>query len=189
MHHQFTPKQVARFWARVDTSGECWEWTGYRMPKMGYGAMYLGYKKERTSSGHAWPIGMTAHRFSWVLHFGSIPEGQWVLHRCDNPPCVRPDHLWLGTKGDNVRDMYAKGRGGYHGMPGEANHKAKLTEQQVYEMRAQYRALVNSLASRHEVTRSLIRQILIGKVWRHLLDEQALDERLPVALERDVPGE
>jgi hypothetical protein len=88
---------VDRFWEKVDKSGDCWLWTGHRGCK-GYGA--------------AWAEGrhQAAHRVSWELAFGAIPDGLHVLHHCDNPPCVNPDHLWLGTNSDNQRDCVAKGR-------------------------------------------------------------------------------
>lgn len=86
-----------RFWSKVQKGEGCWEWQGRRFP-FGYGAFYL----EGQWNG--------AHRASWRVHFGEIPDGLWVLHRCDNPPCVRPDHLFLGTHLDNVRDMCRKGR-------------------------------------------------------------------------------
>lgn len=167
MQIQYTPKDVARFWARVDKSGDCWIWTGYLMPK-GYGSLYLGYKPVEGKKRRAYPIGITAHRFSYILHYGEIPPGMSVCHKCDNRACVRPDHLWLGTNGDNVRDMYAKGRGGYHGIPGELHPSAKLTEQQVYAIRARHRQLVNELAEEHHVTKQLIRLILAGKAWKHI---------------------
>lgn len=91
------------FWPRVDKDGPvvrselgpCWVWKSSRNRPRGYGS----FKAQR------------AHRVSWELVNGPIPDGLWVLHKCDNPPCVRPDHLFLGTVGDNVRDMTAKGRG------------------------------------------------------------------------------
>lgn len=92
------PAPVDRFWARVDKSGECWVWTGAALPA-GYG---------RWKGAHRL---VYAHRFSWELANGPIPDGMLVCHRCDNPPCVRPDHLFLGTPTDNIRDMNAKGRG------------------------------------------------------------------------------
>jgi hypothetical protein len=88
---------AAPFWSRVDTSGDCWEWQGARVSK-GYGSLAI--------EGRA----ATAHRRSWELTYGPIPTGMHVLHRCDNPPCVRPDHLWLGTNTENVYDSMAKGR-------------------------------------------------------------------------------
>lgn len=153
---------VLRFWDHVDKSGECWIWTGYCQPK-GYGLFYpADYHRQRNNRT------TSAHRYSYELHFGPIPSGMSVCHRCDNPPCVRPDHLWLGTNGDNVRDMYAKGRGGYRGMPGSLHPSAKLTERDVYDMRAKYRRLVNDLAADYGVTRVLVRQILAGKSWQHI---------------------
>ena len=86
-----------RFWANVDKSDTCWEWTGYFHP-YGYGVLYVEGKN------------ILAHRLSWELENGSIPEGMQVLHHCDNPPCVRHDHLFLGTQADNIEDMCEKGR-------------------------------------------------------------------------------
>ena len=87
-----------RFWVKVDKSGDCWEWIAFRL-KSGYGRFW--YK----GAPHQ------AHRVSWMLHnLSEIPKGQCVLHRCDNPPCVNPDHLFLGTDADNVRDRDQKGR-------------------------------------------------------------------------------
>jgi hypothetical protein len=86
-----------RFWANVDKSGDCWEWQA-SVNLDGYGRFCLKGKRIR------------AHRLSWVLANGEIPEGMCVLHKCDNPPCVSPDHLFLGTRADNVRDMVQKGR-------------------------------------------------------------------------------
>ena len=92
-----TPEE--RFWTRVvgDLATGCWLWTGPRF-REGYGSLSYG------------PLRIRAHRFSWELHVGPIPEGLVVCHRCDNPPCVRPDHLFLGTQSDNLHDAVAKGR-------------------------------------------------------------------------------
>lgn len=97
-----TPEE--RFWVRVNkTADSCWEWTGARHP-LGYGNFNAGMRSDGTVRYIA------AHRFSWELTHGPIPEGHEVCHACDNPPCVRPDHLWLGTHLDNMRDMDTKGR-------------------------------------------------------------------------------
>lgn len=90
---------VASFWRRVDSSenDRCWPWLGARKPT-GYGFLSFQRKYWR------------AHRLAWFLTHGSIPAGQHVLHRCDNPPCCNPAHLWLGTHADNMRDRSAKGR-------------------------------------------------------------------------------
>ncbi len=90
---------VKRFWRKVNKTQSCWLWIGSRNQK-GYGLIGPG------SAGSM--IG--AHRLSWALHHGSIPDGLWVLHHCDNPPCVRPEHLWLGSNHDNVRDRELKDR-------------------------------------------------------------------------------
>lgn len=90
---------VERFMSRVavDPDG-CWLWTGLA-DQHGYGRIHFEGRVTR------------AHRVSWMIHEGPIPEGQKVLHRCDTPACVRPDHLFLGTQADNMADMNAKGRG------------------------------------------------------------------------------
>ena len=98
------PKPVAsledRFWPKVKKSNGCWEWTGWRN-WAGYG--YLGAVRGRGKL-------LGAHRVSYELNIGPIPHGLHVMHRCDNPPCVRPDHLELGTRSDNMSDAGRKGR-------------------------------------------------------------------------------
>lgn len=102
-----------RFWARVTvTESGCWEWTGCRLPPKpgaasGYGVLGSG---RTNAKGH--PFNLYAHRLSWeIAHGEEVPDGKYVCHHCDNPCCIRPDHLFLGTASDNTRDMYAKGRG------------------------------------------------------------------------------
>jgi hypothetical protein len=86
-----------RFWSKVQKGPDCWTWAGSRSAK-GYGRLNVGGAV------------CQAHRVSWELHRGAIPSDLFVLHRCDNPPCVNPDHLFLGTALDNSRDMVSKGR-------------------------------------------------------------------------------
>lgn len=88
-----------RFFSKVvkNPDNGCWEWTGAHGPA-GHGQFVVDHKK------------VVASRFSWELHFGKIPDGMEVCHKCDNPPCVNPEHLFLGTQGDNMRDCSAKGR-------------------------------------------------------------------------------
>lgn len=109
MPQKYTPEErIAVFWSRVEKSPEpdgCWLWTA-SVGSHGYGQMASGGPK---------PV--TTHTFSWTLHFGPVPEGVCVLHRCDVRRCVRPDHLFLGTDADNSRDMAAKGRHGRRTMP------------------------------------------------------------------------
>jgi hypothetical protein len=89
-----------RFWAKVRKSEGCWEWVGSKIPK-GYGNIGISYRPPKSA---------LAHRVSWEIHFGPIPGGMFVCHHCDNPGCVRPDHLFLGTNLDNIRDSESKGR-------------------------------------------------------------------------------
>jgi len=92
------PTREERFWNKVAKSDGCWEWTGtHRSGSYRYGVL-KGRKAE------------LAHRVSWEINVGPIPPGLDVLHHCDNPPCVRPDHLFVGTQGDNNRDRDRKGR-------------------------------------------------------------------------------
>ena len=92
---------VDRFWPKVDIKSEteCWNWTGARSP-LGYGR----FSVDRNES--VW----VASRYSWFIHNGPIPKGMYICHKCDNPPCVNPNHLFLGTQSDNIKDAYRKGR-------------------------------------------------------------------------------
>lgn len=94
--HLLTPEE--RFWLKVDKSGECWLWIAGKKGRDGYGSCWFGGKPSR------------AHRVSWELTNGPVPDGMVVCHRCDNPPCVNPDHLFLGTLKDNAQDRNRKGR-------------------------------------------------------------------------------
>jgi predicted DNA-binding protein (UPF0251 family) len=105
----------------VDRSGDCWPWLG-SCDAHGYGQMGYGQRKK-----------LKAHRVAWELANGAIPEGMSVLHRCDNPPCCNPAHLFIGTQADNMADAHAKGRQFIPQGPalrGEANPAAKLTDYQ-----------------------------------------------------------
>lgn len=86
------------FFPHVKKTDDCWIWDSPRRDKDGYGWFRPGGRR------------ISTHRFSWLYHRGPIPEGMSVLHRCDRPYCVNPDHLWLGTQKDNVQDMMQKGR-------------------------------------------------------------------------------
>lgn len=150
------PTFTERFWAKVDRSGECWAWTGYRMPS-GHGLFGRGGR----GNGMA-----LAHRVSWELHYGPIPEGMKVCHHCDHGWCVRPDHLFLGTQADNLADMRAKGRG--RGAPrGSAHPKSRLTEAQARYIKGSGRTL-RDLAAEYGVSATSIRHIKIGRSWSWL---------------------
>jgi hypothetical protein len=159
-----------RFWNNVykEHPSGCWLWEG-----------------STDRGGYGWVMGMgerKAHRVSWVIHFGVIPDELFVLHKCDNPSCVNPEHLYLGTHLDNVRD--AKERKRYRGAVGDANGlrkypekvrgsnngMSKLTEADVVEMR-QLRAegaRVSDIAEKYKLTCAHTSKILVGKLWSHV---------------------
>lgn len=114
-----------RFWEKVDKSGKCWVWTACKQA--------FGYGKFVIKKGDS-PV--AAHRLSYELEVGQIPKGLFVLHRCDNPACVRPAHLFIGTQRDNMQDMRSKGRWSYksRNQTGERNPNSILTDAQVAAM-------------------------------------------------------
>jgi hypothetical protein len=146
--------------AVVEHSG-CWEYTRAR-DKGGYGKFMLNRRHER------------AHRASYILHIGPIPEGLWVLHKCDNPPCCNPNHLFLGTPLDNQQDRRNKGRHGLHGSvthphrwrSGEESARAKVTWKQVKEIRAlEGKVSCRRIAEQYGVSDTLIRGIIGKQMW------------------------
>lgn len=155
------PTTEERFWAKVrKASGDaCWEWQASKT-HWGYGRFYNRKKR----------LVERAHRFSWELQGAPIPAGLNVLHRCDNPSCVRPDHLFLGTFKDNARDMVNKGRCRPGRFPGVKNPKAKLSPEQVRQIfeRNKSGESQSSLAREFGVTSNAVRGIVIGEKWRHL---------------------
>jgi hypothetical protein len=114
-----------RFWEKVDKSGDCWVWTASKQP--------AGYGKFVVTKGSS-PV--NAHRLSYELEVGPIPNGMQILHRCDNPSCVRPSHLFPGTQSDNMQDMRAKGRWQYkpRNQTGERNPNSILSDAEVAAM-------------------------------------------------------
>ena len=144
-----------RFWKKVRKTETCWIWIAGVNAK-GYGTM----KPEGEY------IPMLAHRFSWTLHCGEIPGGLCVLHKCDNPSCVRPDHLFLGTRADNNIDMHAKGRGGA-GRTGPGSRR-KLSDWEVREMCRRFQGnRAAKMASEHYgITYQYAWAILTGRARR-----------------------
>jgi hypothetical protein len=139
----------------VKPSG-CWEWNG-KGSAQGYGYVYHGNGKT------------LAHRVSWENTFGPVPDGLGVLHKCDNPPCVNPDHFFVGTNADNTRDRNNKGRANVPN--GESHWKSILTEKIVCEIRAypkRHPQYVRVLAEVYNVSISTIRLVLNRKIWRHV---------------------
>jgi hypothetical protein len=143
-----------RFWSKVDRgdASECWEWRASLKRPGGYGQFWSGEKLVLT------------HRFAWSIVYGDIPVGLHVLHRCDNPPCVNPDHLFLGTHSDNVRDMYRKGRRRVD-VRGERNSFSKLTREQVAEIRQRSCEATRELAREFGVSASHVRSLKAGIGW------------------------
>ena len=149
----------------IDEETGCHIWTGTRQrPNQGYGLLAI-------SGGRKY-----VHRLAWEMRYGPIEDGLFVLHKCDNPPCCNPDHLFLGTCADNVHDMLAKKRG--RGGPkiaahGEAHYMSKLTDDQA-------RSILNDdrkssvIASEHGITRCTVREIKRRVTWKHLETENAV---------------
>ena len=150
--NKYDKKFLERFWSKVSKGGpdECWNWLAW-CDSGGYGSI-------STTNGYT-----SAHRVSWELHKGPIPKGMHVLHSCDNPPCINPLHLFLGTQMDNMKDCIAKGR-----MPrGEDKVNAKLTEQNVLEIRVSNETQA-VLAKRYGVSCCVVSMTKRHLIWRHV---------------------
>lgn len=162
-----------RFWSKVQKTETCWLWRG-GVDKDGYG-YFQPTPKSKTG----------AHRFSYQLHTGPIPSGFCVLHNCpegDNPACVNPAHLWLGTHVDNVADKVAKGRAAIGDRNGQRLHpertargerqgNAKLTEEIVKELRARHALGISfaDLGRTFGITPQAVRSVVMRRNWKHVL--------------------
>ncbi len=158
---RLTTKAKARFWSKVNKTSGCWNWRASR-DSHGYGRFSLNGRG-------AGPV--AAHRVSWVLEHGEI-DGAEVCHSCDNPACVNPNHLFIGTHSENMKDAQAKGRMKIKskGKPGSRHSLAKLTEMQVLEMRKMKAAGVKNrrIAEFFGVCYSAAQKITTGKLWKHV---------------------
>ena len=161
---QKAQRRTARFWSRVDRSAggdACWPWLGGR-DQDGYGTFYVG----TVANGRA-------HRLSWEFLHGPVPAGLFVCHKCDNPPCVNPAHLFVGTVKDNNRDRANKGRHGWF-VPaprkGAAQHASKLTDSDVIDIRTLRTMGARACDLRREfgISGNTLYGILNRKGWRHV---------------------
>lgn len=157
-----SPTLEERYWEKVDKRGpdDCWLWKNSTDGTKGYGRVYVGYLNGKKRN-------LQSHRVAWFLRHGVFPD-LWVLHRCDNPPCQNPEHLFLGTNQDNVDDKMRKGRGGYTGTPGEKHYKARLTEEDVLHIRALQFAEIRiaDIAQRYDIHYGHVRSILTEHSWK-----------------------
>ena len=135
-----------KFWSRTRIEGDCLIWLGAKS-SFGYGSLNLG-------KNHSLGRFVNAHRYAFYITKGD-PGSLQVLHTCDNPPCVKPDHLYVGTRKNNMWDRDSRGR----------NRRAKLTLEQVKEIKSSSDAFVKQLAGRFGVTINQIENILLGRSW------------------------
>ena len=155
--NQYTPPEVREqvFWSRVKIGppNSCWEWQG-SLTHRGYGR----FGNRRPSF---------AHRIAYQYAIGTIKPGLCICHHCDNPKCVNPSHLFMGTFGDNNRDRNRKGR--YVPYYGEAVSSAKLTEEKVRQIRQLYPSLsLSAIAQKFKVGRTAIHEVVTRETWRHV---------------------
>ena len=165
-------KDIARFWSKVDKNGPiirpelgaCWIWTGTRVNGYGRFCLYTPGRKV-----------FYAHRMSWLFAHGA--HDLCVLHRCDNPPCCNPSHLFLGTRSENSRDMVEKGRSkrGRPGMKGSAHPRTTLTEDIVASIRESHRqsglpirVFAREFSSPLCVSEANLRSLLQRRNWKHV---------------------
>jgi len=140
-----------RFWERVDKSGDCWVWTG-AITDNGYGIATPNCTNVK------------AHRLAWMLEYGQIPKGMKVLHRCDNKPCVRLSHLFIGTSSDNAVDCTKKGR----------NPRCQLTPNDVRQIRRLRSEGMRAaqIADRYGMSQGHIQRVVSGISWAHVIGGQ-----------------
>ncbi len=147
-----------RFWGKVWFGDGCWEWTATKH-RQGYGWFNLDGR-------------MTlAHRVAWTFENGPIPTGLCVCHKCDNTGCVRPGHLFLGTYADNIADRHGKGRSRGGSRPGCG---AKITESDIAGIKSMLAggSLQREVAKAFGISQSSVSNIVRGKTWRHVKEEQ-----------------
>jgi hypothetical protein len=156
LNYTFTSKAIQRFWSKATITAnpeKCWNWTAYKV-KRGYGRIRLGDKSH------------LAHRVAYYLTYGEYPEDLLVCHSCDNPACINPNHLFLGTTLDNVTDKMQKGR--HDPSRGEKNGLAKLTWDKVRMIRSQYATgqfTQKQLAQHYGIGKSVLSRVVRNEMW------------------------
>jgi hypothetical protein len=144
---------VNRFFNKITIEKSCWEWTAGK-DSFGYGRILFNGKNTH------------AHRVSWVIHNGNIEKGMCVLHKCDNPGCVNPQHLFLGDRTDNHRDMMTKGR--FAKNKCEKNGRSKLTKDLAKKIRQEYRdtnIFQWQLGKKYGVSQPVISKVVRNERW------------------------
>lgn len=138
---------------------QCWEWTANKNNK-GYGMFRPGGTANK----------ILAHRFSYEINVGPVPKGKVVCHKCDNPSCVNPNHLFVGTMKENLHDMIRKGRSYHPPMSGTKNGNAILKEKDISEIRALHKNSVpiRIIAAEFKVKPCTIYDVLRGRSWNHI---------------------
>lgn len=160
---------------RPGMTTECWLWTGIQRGNNRYG----GFNSGTPGKGG---VAAIAHRMSWVIHFGEIPENMEVCHECDTPTCIRPDHLFLGTHADNMRDMVRKGRQGpRRPLVGERCNLNRFSVSQVMEIRNLYESgmLQKDIAKKFMTHQTTISGIVRCANWKHLGLPSLSKSRMP----------
>jgi len=142
-----------RFLKKVNKTDDCWIWLGAKKTRSGYGNFF--YRKKV----------IHAHRASYLIFIGSIPDNLYVCHHCDNPSCVNPKHLFIGTQDDNMKDMIKKNRSG--NTKGSKNGNSKLSEGDILEIR-QSEEYSFVLAKKYSISPTQVCNIRKRKVWKHI---------------------